>query len=525
MNFEKQWTRLLTQSAWGLLAFVFSIGLAHAQAVSTAQINGTVRDTSGAALPGVTITATQTATGLKREVTTDENGSYVLTSLPIGPYQIDATLRGFRAFRQTGLVLEVSANPTLNVTLALGQFEETVSVVGSASLVETRSPGIGQVITNQQVLELPLNGRQLTQLIFLAGLATGGPDATAAQGASALNSVRNFPTVTVSVAGGTSNGITYLLDGGTHNDPYNNLNLPLPFPDALQEFRVETSALPAQYGHHSAAAVNAVTKSGTNLLHASAFEFLRDSALNATNVFAAVGPDGKRRDDGLRRHQFGGTLGGPLLRDKLFYFVGYQGTKVHVTPTSAFANVPTARMLAGDFSLIASPACNSGRAITLGAPFVNNTISPALFSPAAVNIASRFAAGPDPCGRVTFDRKNDSDEKVVVGRVDFNWTANHSMFGRVQITDFQGVSDYDGVNPLSYSASPVDNTLQSVVFGDSLVLGSNAVNSVRATFNRTDIFKPGTQLMDFKDVGIRSTVLIPGFIRVGVAGGFNLGGT
>jgi hypothetical protein len=496
--------RTLRSISFGLLILSIPAALASAQAVSTAQITGTVRDGSGGALPGVTVTATQTATGFKRETTTDGNGLYVLTNLPVGPYQLDATLQGFRSFRQTGLVLQVSTNPTVNVTLELGQVQETVSVQASASLVETRSPGIGQVITNQQVLELPLNGRQLTQLIFLAGLATGGSDVNAAQGASALNSVRNYPTVTITVAGGMSNGITYLLDGGTHNDPYNHLNLPLPFPDALQEFKVETSALPAQYGHHSAAAVNAVTKSGTNQVHGSGFEFFRDSALNATNPFAAVGPDGKRRDDGLRRHQFGGTLGGPVVRDKLFYFIAYQGTNVHVTPTSAFANVPTARMLAGDFSLIASPQCNNGRAITLPTPFVGNTISPAQFSRAALNITSRLPSGPDPCGRITFDRKNDSTEKIVVGRSDYQWTANHSVFGRVEMADFDSVSDFDGQNVLSASASPIQNTVWSTVVGDSLVLGSNTVNSIRATFNNTKIFKPGNETFDFNDVGIRS---------------------
>ena len=516
---------LLRGVVLGFIILSISPALARAQAVSTAQITGTVRDTSGGTLPGVTVTATQTATGFKRETTTDGNGLYVLTNLPVGPYQLDATLQGFRSFRQTGLVLQVSANPTVNVTLELGQIQETVSVQASASLVETRSPGIGQVITNQQVLELPLNGRQLTQLIFLAGLATGGPDVNAAQGASALNSVRNYPTVTITVAGGMSNGITYLLDGGTHNDPYNHLNLPLPFPDALQEFKVETSALPAQYGHHSAAAVNAVTKSGTNQVHGSGFEFFRDSALNATNPFAAVGPDGKRRDDGLRRHQFGGTLGGPIVRDKLFYFIAYQGTNVHVTPTSAFANVPTARMLAGDFSLIASPQCNNGRTITLPTPFVGNTISPSQFSRAALNITSRLPTGPDPCGRITFDRKNDSTEKIVVGRSDYQWTTNHSVFGRVEMADFDSVSDFDGTNVLSASASPIQNTVWSMVFGDSFVMGSNTVNSIRATFNNTKIFKPGNQTFDFSDVGIKSTVLLPDFIRVGVAGGFNLGGT
>ena len=146
----------------GLLILLLSVTAAWAQASATAQINRTVKDQGGLALPGVTITVTQTATGLTRTAVSDETGSYVLQNLPIGPYRFEAALQGFRSFTQTGIVLEVGANPTLAVTLALGQIEETVSVQGSASLVETRNPGIGQVITNQQVLELPLNGRQLT---------------------------------------------------------------------------------------------------------------------------------------------------------------------------------------------------------------------------------------------------------------------------------------------------------------------------------------------------------------------------
>ncbi|PYR74911.1 MAG: TonB-dependent receptor, partial [Acidobacteria bacterium] len=307
---------------WLVGMFVLvSVATASAQSVSTAQINGTVRDQSGGGLPGVTITATQTDTGLTRTAVSDEAGSYILQNLPIGPYRFEAELQGFRKFVQTGIVLQVNANPTLNVTLQLGQLAETITVQGTAALVETRNPGIGQVITNQQVVELPLNGRQLTELVFQAGLATGGKATGDAPGGNALNTgVRSYPNTTIVVAGGLSNGMTYLLDGGTHNDPFNNLNLPLPFPDAMQEFKVETSALPAQYGHHSAAAVNAVTKSGTNAFHGDAFEFLRHHALNATNAFAAIDPaTGKRRDDGLRRDQFGGTLGGPIIQSKLFF--------------------------------------------------------------------------------------------------------------------------------------------------------------------------------------------------------------
>src|SRR6185436_7549987 len=167
--------------------------------------------------------------------------------------------------------------------------------------------------------------------------------------------------VSISVAGGLVYGVAYLLDGAMHNDPYNNLNFPLPFPDAIQEFSVATSGLSAENGMHSGASVNAVTKSGTNRFSGAAFEFLRDKRFNATNPFAALGPDGKRLSDGLSRNQYGGTLGGPVFRDKLFFFAGYQGTRTRQTPAANIAWVPTAQMLAGDFTTRASAACNSGR--------------------------------------------------------------------------------------------------------------------------------------------------------------------
>src|SRR5262249_1692208 len=154
--------------------------------------------------------------------------------------------------------------------------------------------------------------------------------------------------------------------GAMHNSPQDNLNLPFPFPDALQEFSVATSALPAQYGMHATAAVTAVTKAGTNRFSGNAFEFFRDRRCKRTNPLPALRADGKRMDDGLQRHQFGGTAGGPLIRDKLFFFGAYQGTTVRQQPAANIARVPTPAMLAGDFSAIASPACNGGQQITLG---------------------------------------------------------------------------------------------------------------------------------------------------------------
>ena len=198
----------------------------------------------------------------------------------------------------------------------------------NAAMVETHSTGVGQVIDQQRVAELPLNGRQATELIFLSGLATSAPQGD-------LNTNKNFPTVTISVAGGQANGITYIMDGGTHNDPFNNLNLPTPFPDALQEFKVETSSLPARYGHHAASAVNLVTKSGTNQYHGDAFDFVRNYHFNARNFFSPT-------RDSLRRNQFGGTLGGPIAKDRLFFFDGYQGTVEKSNPATTTASTPDA---------------------------------------------------------------------------------------------------------------------------------------------------------------------------------------
>src|SRR5262245_16282190 len=280
---------------FGVLISILICSAAWAQ--TTAQMSGTIKDQTGAVLPGAEVTVTQTDTGLTRNAVTDETGSYVLTNLPVGPYKFEAALPGFRTYVQTGIVLQVNSNPAINAVLEVGQITDQVEVQADAALVETRSTGIGQVIDNVRVLEMPLNGRQVTELIYSIGAAIGG-------GNQMTN--RNYPTESISIAGGLNNGVSYLLDGGTHNDPFNGLNLPLPFPDALQEFRVETSALSAQYGQHSAGAVNVVTKSGTNNFHGSLFEFVRNGKLNARNPFAV-------KKDSLKRNQYGGTVGGPVV--------------------------------------------------------------------------------------------------------------------------------------------------------------------------------------------------------------------
>ena len=195
--------------------------------------------------------------------------------------------------------------------------------------------------------------------------------------AGSFASNRNYPTLAITVAGGSPGSTVYLMDGATHNDPGTNLNLPVPFPDALQEFKVETSALSARYGQHAAAVVNVATKAGTNQFHGSAFAFNRDGRFNAKNAFALT-------KDSLKRNQFGGGIGGPLVPNRLFFFGAYQGTDIETAPNTLNAFTPTADMLRGDFTALASPQCNSGRQVALRAPFVDNRIDPSQFNPVAL---------------------------------------------------------------------------------------------------------------------------------------------
>src|SRR5713101_565312 len=439
---------------FGYLLSAMTCAVVWAQ--STAQISGTVSDPSGAVLPGVEVTLTQTDTGLKRTVLTNETGSYIMPNLPVGPYKLEASLPGFSTFARTGIVLTVGADPLINISLAVGQVSETVEVQADATLVETRNTGISQMIDNTRVLELPLNGRQVTELVLLSGVATTSTQGTLNPGS------RNYPTIIIQVAGGMQAGLTYRLDGTNHNDAYNNLNLPLPFPDALQEFKVETSGLAAQYGFHSSGAVNAVTKAGTNDFHGDLFEFLRNGALNARNAFALT-------NDGLKRNQFGGTVGGPIIRNKLFFFGGEQGTKERARPSANRAYIPTPAMLAGDFTTIASPACNAGKTVTLRSPFSDNRIDPAQFSKVALNLLHHqlFPTTNDPCGEVRFGSRLQTNEWLSTGRMDYQVNAKHSLFGRFFDAHRDQPADYDGVNVLTSANGHLVQNVHSFALGET----------------------------------------------------------
>jgi len=268
-----------------------------------------------------------------------------------------------------------------------------------------------------------------------------------------------------------------------------------------------------------------VTKSGTNAFHANLFEFYRDHRFNATDPFAAVTADGTRRDDGLKRSQFGGTVGGPILRDRLFFFAGYQGTAIRQTPAANLAYVPTTAMLAGDFTAFASAACNNGRAITLRAPFVGNRVAPSLFSPAAVKLAARLPATTDPCGELRYSAVADQNQGQAVSKVDYQWSDNHSIFVRYMRTfhkqDPPFASQPDNI--LAAASSGLDNLAQSAAFGDTRVFSSNLVNTFRVTYNQTTVDRYNLFVVDPPAIGSKVYTYEPGHMRVTISGGFSLG--
>src|SRR5205823_168451 len=230
-------------------------------------------------------------------------------------------------------------------------------------------------------------------------------------------------TTSYSAAGGLNTGVTFTLDGAHHQNPADNGYVALPFPDALQEFKVETGGTSAEKGSKNGGAVSLVTIFGTNEFHGDGFKFVRNGIFNGRNAFAT-------RRDTIKRNQFGGTVGGPITKNKLFFFTGYQGTTLRQDPSDQTAFVPTPSMMAGDFTAFASAACNGGRSIALKDKFVNNRVDPSLFSKPALKLAGLLPATADPCGKVIYGSPTLTNDHQGVVKMDFQKTTGHSLFVR-----------------------------------------------------------------------------------------------
>jgi hypothetical protein len=397
------------------LSFLMLISVSSSLAqFTTARLSGVVTDQGGAAIPGADVSVQEVQTGFTQTVKTGSTGEYLFPSLPVGSYQLTIDKAGFTSFLQKGLVLTVGQAATSNVHLEVGVVAQQVTVTENSSLVTTDSPTVGQLIDQRSVTALPLNGREVQQLVFLIPGATN----VSAQNCGANCQGGTFITEQYAkVNGGGSNGLYYLLDGVDFNDTYINTNLPFPNPDAVQEFNVDTSNMSAAYGNATGGVVNVVTKSGTDRIHGSAFEFLRNYAMDARNYFATS-------PDPLKQNQFGGAIGGPILKKRLFYFGSYQGTRTDTASNGLVAFVPTAQERTGNFSDLL-PATQLVDPVT-GAPFPGNQVPQSHLSPVAQYFLQHVPLPNGPGRQLTYNGApllQDTDEFLV--KTDYNIGKHH----------------------------------------------------------------------------------------------------
>lgn len=337
--------------AAAVILMAFGAALAMPQSPRGA-ITGTVSDAQGARVPNVEVRAVHVATNIQYKTVASEDGTYVAAELPTGEYEVTASASGFKQFRRTGVVLEVAQRLRLDIILEVGAVTETVTVVGEVSRVQTENSSLGTVVERQRIENLPLNGRHVFNLVKLVpGVQPRDP------------SIEGFAEITnqgfsqIRFNGGPIYGNQFFLDGGTNTVPVHNEISVVPMVDAVEEFKVETNSLKAEFGQTSGGVVNVVTKSGTNDFHGSAYEFLRNDVLDARHAFATQrDPATGRIKPVLRYNQYGGTIGGPVLipkvyngRNRTFFMFGYEQWR-HRFAEVRRATVPTAAERGGDFS-------------------------------------------------------------------------------------------------------------------------------------------------------------------------------
>ena len=393
-----------------LVAVFTSLLLAQRQ---TGTISGTVMDSSQAAVPGARIVITDVGTGAERAVAASENGSYVVTALPASRYSIVVSRDGFTSYKISEFVLQVGEQATVDVALKLGAVSETVTVQAAPVAVETREGTLNTSIHQKMINDLPLNGRNLMQLLNVTPgtLATSGTfnqQATRPETGGTL----------ISASGGHGNSTTFVLDGGLHEDPYTEAANVLPNPEAVQEFTFQTNSYSAKFGGRGGGVANIVTRSGTNDYHGAVFEFLRNSAVNATNFFS-------HQSDGLKRNQYGFAFGGPIRRNKTFIFGSYQGTELRSVPATSTSIVPTAAQRNGDWSgtkQLLDPRTKL--------PVPNNIIPQSQLDPAAQNLLKLIPVATSPDGLIFYALRTQTSDNQFIVKVDHHFSEKHTLSGR-----------------------------------------------------------------------------------------------
>jgi Carboxypeptidase regulatory-like domain/TonB dependent receptor-like, beta-barrel len=471
----------ITSIATRLLAIAgLSLTVADPAASQTIRstLTGTVTDPNGAVIAKVTVTATNLATNIATTTRTNDEGLYTFTALAPGEYAISVEQTGFKRFVQTGVVLQIAQATRLDIPLEVGQVTEEVQVVGQSPLVRSTSSELGQVIDYKQIQSLPLNGRLFEQLVTLTPGAIPRGFADSAENPAAAGA-RSF--VHHSVNGMPWSGNNYLLDGVANNEPLNafiNVTPPL---EAIQEFKVQTNNPTAEFGVFGGAVVNLTIRSGTNRLNGSVFEYYRDDALNARNFFAATKAP-------FNSHQFGGTLGGPILRNKAFFFGDYQGLRQDQGRTFLFT-VPTPEMRAGNLSAISNAIYDP----LTGQRFQGNIIPADRINPIARGVNNVYPL-PNLPGIVNNYIENNvqtNDLNAFDVRGDVNLESKGSLFGRYSRADRDFVDPPAG-NQFMEQGNASNSGNYNAVVGHTYTFSGSKLNEFRFGVNKFDLAQVGS---------------------------------
>ncbi|MGE0392650.1 MAG: carboxypeptidase regulatory-like domain-containing protein [Vicinamibacterales bacterium] len=460
---------LVTRSlACCLLALAASSAAAQTNA---GQITGVVKDSSGAVLPGATVTATHPASGTTVERVSDATGRFLLPELRVGEWNIDASLSGFRTSTAKAVTVEIGRILQIDFTLGLEGLTETVTVAATvAPLVQATNAEISDVITNREVVQIPINGRNLMALAQLSDAVVIPPGGTRGESLQQAGPLPN-------VGGQRSGHNIYLLDGAKVTDElFNNLVIN-PSIDSVQEFKIQKSQYPAEFGGKASALINVATKAGANRFTGSLFEFFRDDAFDATNYFLPKG----QKNPPLRQNQFGGAFGGPIVQNRTFFFGSYEGQRLNRTQTRTFS-VPSAALRTGDFSGLGA-VCDPTPSGCV--PFPGNQIPASRIDPVA---AAMLRAVPMPTGAGNVQNLSAAEElekqvNQMSLRVDHRLTDSDQLFARFSTFSADETQPF-GTSVLSESIVPgfgrtLDTRTKNLVASHTRVLGNSMLNEVR----------------------------------------------
>jgi hypothetical protein len=436
------------------------------------EIKGIVTDDGGARIPKAAVTVTNQRTQIYRTVESSETGDYVITNVQPGLYRISVSKEGFQKGLSQDILVDVNQTVTLDVQLRVGTIAETVNVAAEGALLEAATAQLGTVMTEEKIVDLPLNARNFTELITLT---PGAVPVSVGENSSPLFVAKVGQSYFPAINGQTNRSNTFTLDGIYNNGNYGGTYAVAPNIDALSQFKVQSHSDQAEFGGVTGGIVNVVTKSGTNEFHGTAYEFLRNDALDARGFFTARKPP-------LRQNQFGATLGGPVRKDKTFFFFSYEGYR-QVNPNSALTVVPTPQQLSGDFSgqsrQIFDPfstridPANANR--YLRDPFPNNIIPSSMLNPSTQAWAKAVIPGPINTGFSNFNQRNDDPQTAPYNQYNIRGDHQFSQSDSVWMRYTRGEQNLRSANPLPGTYSNTDLPSQNIGASYTHIFGSNTV--------------------------------------------------